>query len=423
MFISNVGDSRAILISEVGEKKMRALALSNDQTPYRRDERIRVRKCGARILTMDQIEGYKPMGEWGEGEGEGDEERNAVEDIELGKEIDEEGDPPRVWASKGTYPGTAFTRSTKNKYIRPLMLNLLVLLCIRNSFLFYVSDCVFYRSIGDGVAKAVGVIAEPEIYVRSISKSDRYVVIATDGIWEFITNDQVAEIAETKKDPIAICQALTSMAYELWLDHELRTDDITIIVIALQHIETSRFPTQSPSTGMSGQIPLEWQYVPSRPVRVGKHGRIGLHMHMQKSMSFNDAHSQEATCGHESTFVDTHESSTSTSTSVIDDPKIAEESLKLTDALRHHFVFSHLENKTIEELLKRMKKLVFKQGEVVVSQGDKGDSLYVISQGTFEVRVLPDGACNSGDSVVVQRLDPNGSQVKHLPSFGEMSLM
>ena len=38
-------------------------AMSNDQTPYRKDERERVRKApyNARVCTMDQLEGIEPM--------------------------------------------------------------------------------------------------------------------------------------------------------------------------------------------------------------------------------------------------------------------------------------------------------------------------------------------------------------------------
>jgi hypothetical protein len=118
MYVSNVGDSRAIVISQGADGELVAAPLSSDQTPYRRDERERVKKYGARILTMDQMEGKEPIHEnWDE--------------LVLGDKIDETGDPPRVWAPRGDYPGTAFT-----------------------------------RSFGDRTAETLGVIAEPEILVR-----------------------------------------------------------------------------------------------------------------------------------------------------------------------------------------------------------------------------------------------------------------
>ena len=53
--MSNVGDSRAIIVKDEAGQLV-AKPLSTDQTPYRRDERARVRKCGARVLNMDQLE-------------------------------------------------------------------------------------------------------------------------------------------------------------------------------------------------------------------------------------------------------------------------------------------------------------------------------------------------------------------------------
>jgi hypothetical protein len=118
MYVSNVGDSRAILISSHHDGTYVTTPLSRDQTPYRRDERERVKKYGAKIMTMDQVDGVEPKHEnW--------------DDLILGEKIDETGDPPRIWAPNGNYPGTAFT-----------------------------------RSIGDRLAKALGVIAKPEILIR-----------------------------------------------------------------------------------------------------------------------------------------------------------------------------------------------------------------------------------------------------------------
>ncbi|CBJ31810.1 conserved unknown protein [Ectocarpus siliculosus] len=46
------------------------------------------------------------------------------------------------------------------------------------------------RSIGDHAVKEVGVIATPEIKVRSISEGDAFLVLASDGVWEFMGNQQ-----------------------------------------------------------------------------------------------------------------------------------------------------------------------------------------------------------------------------------------
>lgn len=50
------------------------------------------------------------------------------------------------------------------------------------------------RSIGDLVAGSVGVICDPEIVEYEINDYSKFIVIASDGIWEFLSNEKVMEI-------------------------------------------------------------------------------------------------------------------------------------------------------------------------------------------------------------------------------------
>ena len=65
LFVANVGDSRAIIASEMEEGLVYS-PLSDDQTPFRKDERERVKLKGARVLTLEQIDGNESIHEnWG----------------------------------------------------------------------------------------------------------------------------------------------------------------------------------------------------------------------------------------------------------------------------------------------------------------------------------------------------------------------
>jgi hypothetical protein len=105
--VSNVGDSRAI----VGHRdrisnRLQGCPLTFDQTPYRKDERDRCRKTGARVLNLDQLDGLEPIHDnW---------------DVKLGEEIDDGGDPPRIWHPTERYSGCAFTRSLGDKMAAPM---------------------------------------------------------------------------------------------------------------------------------------------------------------------------------------------------------------------------------------------------------------------------------------------------------------
>lgn len=48
------------------------------------------------------------------------------------------------------------------------------------------------RSFGDYVASQVGVICEPEIQILDIKERHKMVLQASDGIWEFLDNDEVS---------------------------------------------------------------------------------------------------------------------------------------------------------------------------------------------------------------------------------------
>lgn len=62
------------------------------------------------------------------------------------------------------------------------------------------------RSLGDLVAKTVGVTAEPEIksFLNLQPNIDKVVVIASDGLWDRIPNDEITRILiqfYERKDP------------------------------------------------------------------------------------------------------------------------------------------------------------------------------------------------------------------------------
>jgi len=50
------------------------------------------------------------------------------------------------------------------------------------------------RSLGDYVAHSVGVIPDPELLYDELNGDDQFLVIASDGVWEFLSNEDVANI-------------------------------------------------------------------------------------------------------------------------------------------------------------------------------------------------------------------------------------
>jgi serine/threonine protein phosphatase PrpC len=58
----------------------------------------------------------------------------------------------------------------------------------------YYPGLAMSRSIGDFVAASVGVISEPEINELTITDSLKYIVLGSDGVFEFLSNEKIAEL-------------------------------------------------------------------------------------------------------------------------------------------------------------------------------------------------------------------------------------
>ena len=92
------------------------------------------------------------------------------------------------------------------------------------------------RAFGDLIAKSVGVIAEPEINDWNIDDCDgKCVVIASDGVWEFVSNDKVRDIVvscENLEEKEKCCtKEIVEYARKVWGMNNEICDDITVTVI------------------------------------------------------------------------------------------------------------------------------------------------------------------------------------------------
>ena len=68
----------------------------------------------------------------------------------------------------------------------------------------------------------------------SLNSDVKYIVMASDGLWEFMTNEKIMEIGNkyyVMNDPDNFCQILLKISKELWERKSKNIDDITIIVI------------------------------------------------------------------------------------------------------------------------------------------------------------------------------------------------
>ena len=110
--------------------------------------------------------------------------------------------PPRVWLKQQDYPGLAMS-----------------------------------RSFGDRVAHSVGVSEEPEIKEYKFCKEDKFFVVASDGLFEFIPSQEIINIIKDyylNRDIVGCCEYLYEISKEKWMKEEEVVDDITMILVFLE---------------------------------------------------------------------------------------------------------------------------------------------------------------------------------------------
>ncbi|KAK4757735.1 hypothetical protein SAY87_019036 [Trapa incisa] len=354
IYVANSGDSRAVIGERRGGEIV-AVDLSVDQTPFRLDELERVKLCGARVLTLDQIEGLKNPNVqcWG-------------------TEEDDDGDPPRLWVPDGMYPGTAFT-----------------------------------RSIGDSIAETIGVVANPEIVVLELTQDHPFFVLASDGVFEFLSSQTVIDMVAKFKDPRDACAAIVAESYRLWLQYETRTDDITIIVVHINGLQKTSAGGHSVGQGVDVHHPA--------PQVVEVTGAES-----PSTFSWN-ARNPRARHDLSRARVRALESSLETGQLWVPPPsshrKTWEEEAHIGRALHDHFLFRRLSDSQSHVLLDCMQRIEVQPGDIVVEQGGEGDCFYVVGSGEFEVLAKQEE--KNGEVTRVLQI----YTAEKLSSFGELALM
>ena len=174
MHTAHVGDSRCLLVQHDDQGKTSVDALTVDHSPDREDEIKRIEAHGGVVMTSDQYDNNDPT----------------FTSFEQ----------KRIWSKSGKWPGAAFT-----------------------------------RSLGDSVAKGLGVTSDPECSSFPIPDSDATFVLGSDGIFDFIPDEEIGNIIQKYVNPEDACRELVGKAWNRWCYSEERVDDITAIVGKMTH--------------------------------------------------------------------------------------------------------------------------------------------------------------------------------------------
>lgn len=90
------------------------------------------------------------------------------------------------------------------------------------------------RSIGDTVGASAGVTSNPDVTKWKVDKDWRFVLLCSDGVWEFITSQEAVDMVG-KYPPSEVQKAVEALAQESWdrwkKEETDVVDDITVICV------------------------------------------------------------------------------------------------------------------------------------------------------------------------------------------------
>ncbi|XP_042488703.1 LOW QUALITY PROTEIN: probable protein phosphatase 2C 72 [Macadamia integrifolia] len=92
------------------------------------------------------------------------------------------------------------------------------------------------RAFGDFQLKDYGLIAVPDISYHRLTANDQFLVLATDGIWDVLSNKQVASIVWSAENEEEAAKAVVNAAVASWAKKfpTSKLDDCTVLCCFLQ---------------------------------------------------------------------------------------------------------------------------------------------------------------------------------------------
>ncbi|KAK4340741.1 hypothetical protein RND71_039242 [Anisodus tanguticus] len=92
------------------------------------------------------------------------------------------------------------------------------------------------RAFGDFMLKDYGIISMPDVSYHHISSNDQFIVLATDGVWDVLSNDDVVSIVDAANNAAAASEAVVQASIDAWKQKfpNSKRDDCAVICLFLQ---------------------------------------------------------------------------------------------------------------------------------------------------------------------------------------------
>ncbi|KAL0443191.1 UNVERIFIED_CONTAM: putative protein phosphatase 2C 6 [Sesamum latifolium] len=121
------------------------------------------------------------------------------------------------------------------------------------------------RAFGDFCLKDFGLISIPDVYHHHITERDQFVILATDGVWDVLSNKEAVDIVASAPGRGTAARALVDCATRAWrLKYPTsKNDDCAVVCLFLEHVSVADVPQahNDPAT-----VPEEANKVPKEEV-------------------------------------------------------------------------------------------------------------------------------------------------------------
>ena len=271
------------------------------------------------------------------------------------------------------------------------------------------------RSIGDAVGAMVGVTAEPELHERILQPEDALLVIASDGVWEFLSSQQVVTILSdllrgkpiTEDAVLAASASLCDHARKLWLEEDQYVDDITCTVLVVQQAQQAERSQKGYREVPQAvqQLHQSSNGMPDSPdmnaVNKGRGARLSV-------SAIGPSGKRGAVSGESASQLQGKSGSAELK-------RTKKTGVQMELILRaisdpRHLIFQGMNEEARVLVAECMFQQQARGGEEVIKQGEQGDIVYVVESGHYEVFLE-----QSGDKAV--------ARYQAGDSFGELALM
>lgn len=152
------------------------------------------------------------------------------------------------------------------------------------------------RAFGDFCLKDFGLISVPDISCRRLTEKDEFIVLATDGIWDVLSNKEVVDIVASAPARSSAARALVESAVKSWR-YKYPTSKVDDCAVVCLFLDTNNLSTASNANTKeqhsSADVGNQKEDDPSGPTGIGRSGTVRTGKEVLSEGSADEDNSQQ----------------------------------------------------------------------------------------------------------------------------------